>query len=396
MADAGAARVLHVSHTGILGGAERSLLTLLDALDRSRIAGVACPDGALADALRDRRLPVHRIRGTTASLRVHPVRTPIAIAEIIQTGVSLSAIAKRCAATVVHANSVRAGLATAVAARWGAPPSVIHVRDVLPPGPAARAITRAVVAQPGAVVCISHYVARRFAADGRCRLPVSVVPNAVDLARFDPVRADRGATRAQLALPADAPVLAIVGQITPWKGHDTAVRALHVVRRTHPAARLLIVGDVKFDAPATRLRNRSYLAELRQLVDALGLGDAVRFTGERQDVAEILGAVDALLVPSVAEPFGRTVIEAMAMGAPVIATDLGGPAEIIEHGVTGLLAPPGEPARWAEAVNRVLADPDGARARTACGRAVAVESFGANRHARAMAAILDGAARAAH
>jgi glycosyltransferase involved in cell wall biosynthesis len=166
------------------------------------------------------------------------------------------------------------------------------------------------------------------------------------------------------------------------------------VRRTHPAARLLIVGEVKFDTPATRLRNRAYLGELRQLVDALDLGDAVRFTGERQDVAEILGAVDVLLAPSVAEPFGRTVIEAMAMGTPVIATEIGGPAEIIEHGITGLLAPPTEPRRWAEAVNSVLTDPDGARARAARARTVAAERFSADRHARAMAAILDGAARA--
>jgi glycosyltransferase involved in cell wall biosynthesis len=387
------ARSLHVSHTGILGGAERSLLTLLGALDPSRIAGVACPDGDLADAVRDRGLPLHRIRGTTASLRLHPVQTPRALADIARTGVSVATIAASCGATALHANSVRAGLATAVAARRGAGPAVIHVRDVLPEGAATRAIARAVVSQPGAVVCISDYVARRFAPGGRCRLPLTVVPNAVDLERFDPALADRRATRAKLGLAPDAPVLAIVGQITRWKGHDTAVRALEIARRTYPGACLLIVGSVKFDATGTRFGNRAFLVELEQLVGALGLRDAVRFMGEREDVPEILGALDALLVPSTGEPFGRTVIEAMAMQAPVIATEDGGPAEIVEHGLTGLLAPARDPLRWAEAIITVLGDPEAARARARRARAVAVERFGADRHARAMADILDGAAR---
>ena len=81
------------------------------------------------------------------------------------------------------------------------------------------------------------------------------------------------------------------------------------------------------------------------------------------------------------------------MQAPVIATEDGGPAEIVEHGLTGLLAPARDPLRWAEAIITVLGDPEAARARARRARAVAVERFGADRHARAMADILDGAAR---
>jgi glycosyltransferase involved in cell wall biosynthesis len=142
-----------------------------------------------------------------------------------------------------------------------------------------------------------------------------------------------------------------------------------------------------------RLARMPDLADLRRLVDALGLTAAVRFTGERADVPDILAAVDALLAPSVGEPFGRTVIEAMAMGTPVIASDDGGPAEIVEHRVTGLLAPPEDPDRWAESIADVLSDRDAARARAARARAVVSERYGAAAHARAMEAILAGAAR---
>jgi glycosyltransferase involved in cell wall biosynthesis len=392
MAEPTVARSLHVSHTGIVGGAERSLLTLLDGLGPQRVVGVACPKGELADAVRRRGLAVHHIRGTTGSLRLDPLRTPLAIAEIVQTGVAVARIAARSGATVLHANSVRAALATAIAARRGGPPAVIHVRDVLPDSRSARAVKRVALAQRGAVVCISRYVADRFAPGGRSRLPVSIVPNPVDLTRFDPARVDRAATRAQLRLPDDAVVVAMVGQITHWKGHDTAVRALEIVRRTHPRVLLLVVGSVKFDAPATRFANDDYLAELRRLVGELGLADAVRFTGEREDIPEILGAVDLLLLPSIEEPFGRSIIEAMAMGTPVIATDVGGPVEILAHRETGLLAPPREPVAWADAIDDVVERPDEAQARALRARAVAAERFAADRHARVMARVLDDTA----
>jgi hypothetical protein len=100
MADVTAARSLHVSHTGIVGGAERSLLTLLDGLGPERVVGVACPEGDLADAARRRGLPVYRIRGTTGSLKVHPVRTPLAIAEMVQTGIAVARIAAGSGASV--------------------------------------------------------------------------------------------------------------------------------------------------------------------------------------------------------------------------------------------------------------------------------------------------------
>jgi L-malate glycosyltransferase len=393
MPDGTVARSLHVSHTGIVGGAERSLLTLLEGLGPERVVGVACPEGHLADAVRRLGLPVHRIRGTTGSLKIHPVRTPLAIAEILETGIAVAGIAARSGASVLHANSVRAGLATAVAARRGAPPAVIHVRDVLPAGRSAHVAKRAVLAQPGAVVCISRYVADRFIPRGGSPLPVTVIHNPVDLTRFDPAKTDPRTTRARLGLPGDAIVLAVVGQITHWKGHDTALRALHIARRAHPGLRMLVVGSVKFDSRATRFANEDYLASLRRLVDDLDLADAVRFTGEREDVPEILAAVDALLMPSIEEPFGRSIIEAMAMATPVIATAVGGPVEIIADRETGLLVPPGDAIAWADAIADVLANPRDARSRALRARRIATERFAQDRHVGAMGLVLDDAAR---
>jgi glycosyltransferase involved in cell wall biosynthesis len=130
----------------------------------------------------------------------------------------------------------------------------------------------------------------------------------------------------------------------------------------------MLVGSIKFADRATRYDNHAYQAELERLVGELGLEGAVIFAGQQPDVPTIMRAVDAILLPSWEEPFGRVVAEGMAAGRPVIATTVGGPAETIADGRTGLLAPPKEPAAWAAAITRLLDDPAFARRLGAAGR----------------------------
>jgi glycosyltransferase involved in cell wall biosynthesis len=161
-------------------------------------------------------------------------------------------------------------------------------------------------------------------------------------------------------------VLALVAQVTPWKGQEEAIRAAAVLRDRGRDVRLLLVGTTKFDSAATRYDNRAYLARLESLVRELGLDERVVFGGERNDVPLVMRASDALLVPSWAEPFGRTVIEGMAIAVPVVATNVGGPAEIVSDGRDGLLVEPRRPELWADAVERLIAEP-GLRERLAAG-----------------------------
>jgi glycosyltransferase involved in cell wall biosynthesis len=205
-----------------------------------------------------------------------------------------------------------------------------------------------------------------------------VVHSPVDLERFDPGRVDRATARARLGLDAQ-PALAVVGQITPWKGQATALQALALLKRELPQVRLLVVGSVKFAAAGTRYDNAGYLRSLEEMTAALGLAENVRFMGERADVPEVLRAVDLLLVPSSEEPFGRVVLEAMAMETAVIATARGGPAEVIEDGVTGMLVAPGEPAAWAQAASDLLGDADRRREMGRQGRRTAMK-LGRPRH----------------
>ena len=109
------------------------------------------------------------------------------------------------------------------------------------------------------------------------------------------------------------------------------------------------------------------------------------------DVPTILRSLDVLLVPSREEPFGRTIAEAMVVGTPVIATSVGGPAELIEDRVTGILAPPDAPAQWAQAIDALLANPDAAQAMARRARDVAIGRFDHRLHASRMLEIFERA-----
>jgi glycosyltransferase involved in cell wall biosynthesis len=367
-------KVLYVNHTSEISGGERSLLSLLGALPDSVEPLLAAPAGQLQEAVKALGIPVIPITGTSGSLRLHPLHTPRALAEMGQAAIQVRRAAQRSGATVVHANSIRAGIILALARPRGVA-AIVHVRDCLPPGRLTSATMRLIAARATAIVANSRYTARSVEAAAPAAR-VEVIHNPVDLERWDPERLDRGGARARLgAAGARGLLLGVVAQLTPWKGQDTAIEALRLLCEQGRDAHLLLVGSAKFVARATRFDNERYLARLHELVARAGLEERVSWLGEREDVPELVRALDVLLLPSWEEPFGRALIEAMALGVPVIATDVGGPPEILSDGREGYLLAPREPLAWAQAVGRLADDPDRAAAMGEAGRRRVREHF---------------------
>lgn len=383
-------KVLYVNHTATVSGGERSLLELLGALPAAVRPRLACPRGSLQERASALGVPCTTIAGTAGSLRLHPLHTPLALAQMSLAALQVARAAKRDGAELVHANSIRAGIVLGLARRL--PPglalprataTVVHVRDVLPPGGASAASLRLIAATATVVVANSEHTAAsvRAAAPGA---RVEVLHNPVDLRRFDPERIDRGEARARLGEAGRHELLlGVVAQLTPWKGQDTAIEALGALRREGIDARLLLIGAAKFTARATRFDNERYVAGLHELAGREGVADRVSWLGEREDVPELVRALDVLLLPSWEEPFGRALIEAMALGVPVLATEVGGPREIVREGVDGFLLPPREPARWAGAIARVHEDRGLAERLGRAGRERVREEFTSERHAAA-------------
>jgi glycosyltransferase involved in cell wall biosynthesis len=211
---------------------------------------------------------------------------------------------------------------------------------------------------------------------------VRVVHNPVDDRAFAPGLVDRAEARRRLGLADQDEVLAVIAQLTPWKGQAEAVEMARLLRDTRPNLRLLLVGSAKFTAPGTRYDNAAYAREIERRIGEAGLDSHVRLLGEREDVPAIMAALDLLLVPSWREAFGRVAAEAMAVGVPVLATDVGGPAEIVRNGVDGLLLAPREPERWAAAAAALLDDDERRGAMGRAGAARAREAFGVDGHVR--------------
>jgi glycosyltransferase involved in cell wall biosynthesis len=376
-------RVLYVSHTATVSGAERSLLDLLGALPEHVEPLLATPSGRLCELAERQGIATTAITGTAGSLRIHPLHTPRALLEMAAAAWQVRRAAKRHRADVVHANSIRAGIVLALA-RLRARPTIVHVRDCLPPGRLSTATLRLIGATATAIVANSRYTAASvLAAAPAARM--QVVHNPVDLKRFDPQAIDRDAAREQLDEDAGSErlLLGVVAQLSPWKGQDTAIEALGELVREGIDARLLLVGSAVFVASSTRYSNEDYVERLRQLVAGEGLQERVSWLGEREDVAQVMRALDVLLLPSWEEPFGRALIEAMAMGVPVIATEVGGPQEIVEQGRQGYLVAPRRPHDWAQAVARVAHSDDAGAAMGRAGRERAAEMFTIERHVRA-------------
>jgi L-malate glycosyltransferase len=382
--ESGTVRVLYVNHTAEVSGAERSLLELIEALPEMVEPLLATPEGKLAEEARRRGIATTKISGTTGSLKLHPARTPKALAEISRSAAEIRRAARRHRAVLIHANSVRAGVALALARP--APATVVHVRDCLPPGRVSATTLRLVASTATTLVANSAYTAdsvRRLAPGA----PLQVVHNPVDLDRWDPSRIDRVHARARLhEVRPRALLLGVVAQLTPWKGQDTAVEALRLLRQRGIDAHLLLIGSAKFRSPSARFDNDAFVAGLQRQVSAAGLASRVSFLGEREDVPDLVAALDVLLLPSWEEPFGRALVEAMALRVPVVATSVGGPPEILSDGREGFLVEPRDPAAWAEAVERFAGSPTLGREMGRAGRRRVEQAFGLERH---VGAILD-------
>ncbi len=381
---ANAPRTLFVTHSGVLGGAERSLLDLAEAWPAERRLFLLA-DGPVVAAARARGIPVElEPLGALGAVKRESGAPGLgALADVARLSARVAAVAKGF--DVIHANSQKGFVVAAAAGLLARRPVAWHLRDILSTRHFSATNIRAAVvlanARAAAVICNSEATAAAFRDAGGRPALVHVVHNGLDPARFDAVRdADAAALRAELlgAAGSTAPfVLAVCARLAPWKGQHVVLAALDVL----PAVHAWIIGTALFGEDA-------YARGLRDHAASLGVADRVRFLGEREDVAALMRAADAVVHSAVeAEPFGRVVVEGMLARRPVIAADGGGVREILRDGETGWLVKPGDPPALAAAVERLRALPSAAReAVVAAARADAETRF-------SVGAMVDGVVR---
>ncbi|WNZ28994.1 MAG: glycosyltransferase family 4 protein [Candidatus Bathyarchaeota archaeon] len=182
------------------------------------------------------------------------------------------------------------------------------------------------------------------------REKVDIIPNAIDAANYE-IPVDRGAVRQSYGVGWGEKLILCVGRLVPQKGVEYFIRAIPLIAKRYPEAKFIIVGEGW---------SRDILeAEAQET----GHGNKIAFTGFASDkqVIELMTSADVLVVPSVYEPFGIVALEGMATGVPVVASQVGGLAEVIDHDETGVFVYPRSPESLAWGIDKVLSDPDHAK-----------------------------------
>lgn len=243
---------------------------------------------------------------------------------------------------VVHAHAAHAtGLSALALVRLDEPPLVVTRRMDIPLR--ANVGTRWKYGRVRAVIAISRAAAAALESSGVAAERIHIVPSGIDLDRsLTPAGSD---TLAGIGIPEGVPLVVQVGQLAGDKDPVTFVRAMAAVRARVPDARGLLVGD----GPLRPVVERE--------IAALGLGESVRLAGYRTDADALLAAADVVTLTSRREGLGSVLLDALAAGRPVVATNAGGIPDAVFEDETGFLVPTGDAAALGAAIANVLRDP---------------------------------------
>ena len=350
MTDSPRLSVVYVGHSAQLSGAELALSNLLPALTEIDALVVLAEDGPLVERLRGQGVEtvVLPLRSATRELRkdtLSTVRVQLVPAlDTLLYAVRLARLLRARRPDLVHTNSLKAHLYGGVAARLAGVPQVWHARDRISedylPARAVQVVRAAARVLPTAVVANSVSTRRTLRQAGK---PTAVIGS--------PVVYDAVPRGEKYSRDSNRPfTVGMVGRLSPWKGQDVFLRAFAQAFPAGPE-RARVVRAAMFGEDA-------FVASVAALVHELGLAGRVDLRGFQADVPAELAEMDVLVHASVIpEPFGQVVVEGMAAGVPVVASNAGGPSEIVEHGRTGFLTPPGDVGALAAQLRELREDP---------------------------------------
>lgn len=343
-------KILIIDPANFIGGAELFTIDLLQRLDPKEyeVHVLTNEHEAYLEQLKKTKAHVHGFQiPRMKSFSFHAVRHFFSVIAMIRRMV------KQYEIDIVQSNSVRAHiLATfsCIGRKFGG--RKVKLLWMLHDTTFPRFFLKILIWKPEKVVVSSEYVKNyyRRMIPKRYQEKFTIIPNGIDLQKIQTMHFTLD-LRKELNLGREVRFVGMVGRIDWWKGHDFFIRAASKVVAKIPKTRFLIIGASSAHDPKTIEFERS----LKELVQDLHLDRDVFFLGFRSNVFEVMRELDVLVHASVVEePFGRVVLEGMAAGTPVIASPLGGPAEMIENGVNGLLVDPRETEQLARAICRIL------------------------------------------
>lgn len=343
-------RILQVTATSVGGAWFHDQAAGLARLGHT-VQAVLPGAGPLPDRLRAAGIPVEII--SFQGRRLHQLPR-ISAAEL-----RLSRLIRAFRPDVIHAHLLKAVISCRLASLGYRPalrvsqlPGMVHLHS-----PLLRWLDQSTLSRDDVVIGSCQAIAARYRAMGARTVAVSYY--GCDVHKFDP-RTSGAGFRAEFGLDAGTPTVGMVAHMYPTrlhafqgtgvKGHEVFLDAAPLILAKVPGAQLFVIGD-------ELVGNGDYRRRLEARAASLGLGRSVRFTGHRSDIASVLAGLDVAVNPSIEESASYTMVEALLMERGVVASDVGGLPDTVQHGKTGLLVPPADHAALAVAVTELLADP---------------------------------------
>ncbi len=337
---------MFVSITRELFGSELSLLPVVRRLDASWRAHFFVESVGNFDALlRSEGFPVYRQYAQFGVRPLSKTRRTLYLLQLLyllrSRRIKLVHMNLHFHAELVHAACVRAGV-----------PLVLHVRNMID------CPVSASFRKFDGIICISQAVRDALVEQGQVPLDdiaerLWIIPDGRDLAPFRAADGER--VRREWGIDSAVPLVGMAARITPMKGQDIFLRMAALVKQRVPAARFVLVGSPCNEG------DEPYLRDLQALRAELGLDGDVLFAGYRHDMPDVLAAMDCFAHPSRRGAFVSVLIEAMASGVPVVASDVDGIPECLGREDAALLLAPDDPVAWADAVVTILSNPGLAR-----------------------------------
>lgn len=388
-----AIRVLFFDHTAALGGGEIALANLVRWLDSDKIKPIVvlASQGPLVgrlSAIADTHVIPLSPRVVTHSKDKLGISTLFRLGDALRIFIYICRLASFIRANkidMVHTNSLKADIIGGAAARLAGRAVIWHVRDRIEDDYLPKRVVRVFRwlsrVMPNYVIANSEATLRTLRL-GKCVRGTSI-PSGLEIRRRTAVVHD-GTGSAAFAEPKSSRSqyrVGLVGRISPWKGQHIFIQAAALVKKRFPEAMFSIIGAALFGE--TR-----YDQEVRRLPGQLGIQENVEFCGFRNDIQNAIAELDLLVHAStIGEPFGQVIIEAMAAGKPVIATNGGGVPEIVENGRTGILVPMADAEAMAAAICQILSDPLKAKAMGMRARQRVADRFTIEQTARRVEAV---------
>jgi glycosyltransferase involved in cell wall biosynthesis len=358
-------RVCYLDHTAKLSGGEIALARLLETIDRTAIDPwvILAEEGKLADRLRAAgiRVDVVPLSGSVLDVRKDTVQSGIfakvgVILQVVTYGFKVAALIRTMPVDVIHTNSLKSDIYGMLVSWLCRVPLIWHIRDHIDitylPVFAVKMMRFLAARVPAFVIANSQSTLDQL--NLAVAKPGAVVPSGVDphgevvydgISSGTPPLAD--------GTPMTGPLrIAIVGRLASWKGQHIFLEAASKLVEAGVDANFLLAGTAMFGED-------DYVAELHAQVERLGLKEKVTFLGHVDPIEAFLPTISILVHASTSpEPFGQVVIEGMAAGIPVVATDGGGVKETVVHGETGLLVPMGNAQALADALRMLIDRPE--------------------------------------